>query len=58
MEEKFKEGLANQVMEQFESIKNLRSDFINSGAKEHIGLLENTMNKLLELYYKLTTPTE
>ena len=55
MDKKFINGLANQVMSEFENIKILREDFINCGAqKEHIDTLKETMKILLDIYFILT----
>ena len=59
MEEKFKAGLANQVMEEFENVKNLRENFINSGARSRqIETLDEVLNKLFNMYLGLTKPAE
>jgi len=55
MEEKFKAGLANQAMTEFENIKKLREEFIASKAEhEHVGILEEVMMNLLGIYMDLT----
>lgn len=55
MEEKFKQGLANQVFAEFENIKTLREDFIASGASsEHIIDLESSMDMFYKLYLELS----
>lgn len=55
MEEKFKAGLANQAMKEFENIKNLREEFITSKAeKDHVDILEEAMMNFLSIYMDLT----
>ena len=55
MEEKFKAGLANEVMSEFENIKNLRLSFIAAGAdRDVVGLLEEQMKTLFSLYLDLS----
>lgn len=59
MEEKFKAGLANQVMEEFDNVRKLREDFITSGARsKHIETLDEVLNKLFAIYLDLTKPAE
>lgn len=55
MEEKYKAGLANQAMVEFDNIKKLREEFIAAGAsRDHICALEDAMNEMFGIYLELT----
>ena len=55
MEEKYKSGLANQAMVEFDNIKKLREEFIAAGAgNEHVCAIEDAMNELFGIYLELT----
>ena len=55
MEEKFKAGLANQAFTEFENVKNLREEFIGSGANaDLVNELESVMDTLYSMYLTLT----
>ena len=59
MEEKFKAGLANQVMEEFDNTRLMRENFIASGARsKHVETLDEVLNKLFAMYLDLTKPAE
>ena len=55
MEEKYKAGLANQAMVEFDNIKKLREEFIAAGAsRDHVCALEDAMNEMFGIYLELT----
>lgn len=59
MDEKFKNGLANQVMDEFDNVKDLRASFIQSNSDtKHLDKLRDMMQTLLDMYFELTNPEE
>ena len=54
MEKKFKAGLANQVMTEFDNVKQLNEDFISCDAPMDMRIrLRGMMQELLEMYFNL-----
>lgn len=59
MEDKIKVGLADSAMTEFDNVKNLREEFIKSGAsKAQIDALQKMMQGLLDMYIELTEPSK
>lgn len=57
MDKKFREGLANATMTEFENVRNLRAEFIHCGAdKDHITRLEDALNTLYSIFLDITRP--
>ena len=57
MDKKFREGLANATITEFENVRNLRAEFIHCGAGEdNIARLECALNTLYGIYLGITRP--
>lgn len=55
MDNKFKAGLANQVMTEFDNVKRLHEEFIGCNADMHMRIkLRGMMQELLEMYFELS----
>lgn len=55
MDKKFKPGLANSVIGEFDNIRKIREEFIGSGAsKSQVSKLRNIMDELLDMYCDLS----
>lgn len=55
MDNKFKAGLANSAIKEFENIRLMREEYIACGAEsEFIITLEASMNAFLNIYMTLT----
>ena len=59
MDEKFRQGLANQVLEQHDNILNIREEFINCKADMDLtNTIEDIAKRLMAMYLDITRPVK
>lgn len=57
MDEKYRNGLANQVIDEFDNVRMLRETFLQSKAcADKVNQLENIMSTLYSMYLDITRP--